>query len=344
MNAVKEELPDAEHRMCARHILANWKRDSKDPQLEILFWRIARSYTEGDYKDNLKALRDFSPGAYDSLLRTNPEAWSRAYFRIGSCCNDNLNNLSESFNKTIKEARKKPLLELLDDIRRQCMVRNAKRALVASRLKTRFTKRAHKEIEATKEKAKDCRRFTACGDLHEIVESDIAYTVDMQARTCGCIKWQLTGIPCIHASCVIMAKKLSFGDFVSNYYTANMWRLTYSRGIRPVQGMKLWPRLNRLPVLPPPYRLGNRGRPSNYERKKGQNESSSSTKLSRDRRVITCSNCHEENHNKATCTNSTVEPPPKRPRGRPRIHFQGETSEGLSQGPSQEIPQGSQIG
>ena len=252
MNAVKEELSEAEHRMCARHILVNWKRDSKDPRLEILFWKIARSYTEGDYKENLKELRLYSPGAHESLLRTNPVAWSRAYFRLGSCFNDNFNNLSESFNKTIKEARKKPLLELLEDIRRQCMVRNAKRAIVASRLRTRFTKRAHKEIEATKEKSKDCKRYIACGDYNEIDDGGTTYSVDMGARTCGYIKWQLTGILCIHASCVIMEKRLTFGDFVSNYYVANMWRLTYSCGIRPVQGMKLWPQLNRLPVLPPP--------------------------------------------------------------------------------------------
>ena len=80
VNAVKEELPEAEHQMCARHILANWKRESKYPQLEILFWRIARSYTEGDYKENLKALRLYSSGAHESLLRTAPVAWSRAYF------------------------------------------------------------------------------------------------------------------------------------------------------------------------------------------------------------------------------------------------------------------------
>ena len=61
-----------------------------------------------------------------------------------------------------------------------------------------------------------------------------------------------------------------------------------------VEGMKLWPMLNRLPVLHPPNRLGNRGRPSTYARQKIENESSSSstkTKLSRENRVMTCSNC-----------------------------------------------------
>ena len=47
------------------------------------------------------------------------------------------------------------------------MVRNAKRAIVTSRLKAKFTKIAHKEIEAIKEKSKNCKKFMACGDYHE---------------------------------------------------------------------------------------------------------------------------------------------------------------------------------
>jgi len=78
--------------------------------------------------------------------------------------------------------------------------------------------------------------------------------------------------------------------------------------------------MNRLPVLPPPYRLGNRGRPNNYDRKKGANESSSSsTKLGREKRMMTCSNCLDTGHNKTTCSNPTAEREPKRPRGRPRL-------------------------
>lgn len=88
------------------------------------------------------------------------------------------------------------------------MVHDAKRALVASRLKIKFTKRAHAEIEQTKKKSKVCKRYMACGHLHEVDDQSVAHTVDMDSHTCGCIKWQLTGIPCIHASCVIVEKKI----------------------------------------------------------------------------------------------------------------------------------------
>ena len=203
---------------------------------------------------------------------------------------------------------------------RQCMVRTAKRSLISNRLKTRFTKRAHVAIESAIAKGQDCIRYMATGNVFEIDDHGCYYSVDMNLKTCGCGMWQLNGIPCNHAACVISANKQKVDDYISDYY--KKWRKTYEHSIKPVEGMKLWPTLNRLPVLPPPNRLGNRGRPSNYARKKSANESSSQstskTRLSRDKRIMTCSNCREEGHTKVSCSNPRVEPEPKRPRGRPR--------------------------
>lgn len=53
LNAFHDELPKTEHRMCARHILENWKKSNKDIQLERMFLKIARSYTEEAFEDNL---------------------------------------------------------------------------------------------------------------------------------------------------------------------------------------------------------------------------------------------------------------------------------------------------
>ncbi|CAA7044788.1 unnamed protein product [Microthlaspi erraticum] len=99
--------------------------------------------------------------------------------------------------------------------------------------------------------------------------------------------------------------------------------------------MKLWPRLNRLPVLPPPNRLGNRGRPSNYARRKSINEATSSskkTKLTREKRIMTCSNCREEGNNKLSCSEPSAEPEAKRPRGRPKKNQEGGSHGGAQVG------------
>ncbi|RID74972.1 hypothetical protein BRARA_B02045 [Brassica rapa] len=338
VKAVHTILPQAEHRQCAKHIMDNWKRDSHDQELQRLFWKIARSYTIGEYTDNSEALKRFNLHAYNSLQNTNPESWSRAFFRIATCCNDNLNNLSESFNRTIREARRKPLLDLLEDIRRQCMVRNAKRSIIAGRLKTRFTKRAHCEIEKAINGSQHCIRYMARNNLYEVEHNSVNYVVDMNEKTCSCRKWQMVGIPCAHAASVIIGKKEKVEAYVNEYYTTQKWRETYKDGIKPVQGMMLWPRLNRLAVLPPPWRRGNPGRPSNYARRKGRNEfGSSKTMLTRRKRVMTCSNCKEDGHNKQGCKNPSVESQPKRPRGRPKnqgellqSHAQGSQAQGQS--------------
>ncbi|XP_010469626.1 PREDICTED: uncharacterized protein LOC104749643 [Camelina sativa] len=207
VKAIHNILPQAEHRQCAKHIMENWKRDSHDMELQRLFWKIARSYTIGKFNANMAALQSYNPGAFASLLKTKPETWSRALFRVGTCCNDNLNNLSESFNRTIRQARRTLLLEMLEDIRRQCMVKNQKRHIIAGRLKTRFTKRAHSEIEKMIEGSHFFIRSMARNDRHEVELHDDTYSVNMNDRTCGCIKWQMTGIPCVHAAFVIIAKK-----------------------------------------------------------------------------------------------------------------------------------------
>lgn len=321
MKAIHNVIPQAEHRQCARHIMDNWKRNSHDMELQRLFWKIARSYTTGEYGANMQALQNYNPGAFQSLLSTNPMTWSRAFFRLGSCCNDNLNNLSESFNRTIRQVRKKPLLDMLEDIRRQCMVRNEKIYIIAGKLNSRFTKRAHVEIEKMIKGSQFCVRWMARNDKHEVQLGDDTYTVDMNDNTCGCKKWQMTGIPCVHGASVIIGKKKKVEDFVIDWYTKERWQQTYKYGIQPVQGMRMWPIVNRLGVLPPPWRRGNPGRPSNYARRKGRYEvasSSTDSRLSRINCIITCSNCKEEGHNKQGCTKQRVESPPKRPRGRPR--------------------------
>lgn len=135
----------------------------------------------------------------------------------------------------------------------------------------------------------------ARNNLHEVEHNRVNYVVDMNEKTCGCRKWQMVGIPCVHAACVIIGKKEKVEAYANEYYTTKKWRETYKDGIKPVQGMMLWPRLNRLAVLPPPWRRGNPERPSNYARRKGRNEyGSSKTTLTRRKRVITCSNCKED--------------------------------------------------
>lgn len=127
IHGVATELPKAEHRACARHIYANLKKNHKSDSLKPLFWRVASSYNEPDFRKNLATFREFDPKACDELLKKDHRTWCRAFFRIGCCCADTHNNLTESFNRTLKAARKKPFVQMLELIRRDAMQRIANR-------------------------------------------------------------------------------------------------------------------------------------------------------------------------------------------------------------------------
>jgi hypothetical protein len=58
-----------------------------------------------------------------AILNTHPQHWSRAWFRLGSNCDSVDNNICESFNKWIIEARFFPIIIVLKTIRRKVMVR-----------------------------------------------------------------------------------------------------------------------------------------------------------------------------------------------------------------------------
>jgi len=69
-----------------------------------------------------KLAKETRPGA-QAIVNTHPQHWSRAWFRLGSNCDSVDNNLCESFNKWIVEAKYFPIITMLEAIRRKVMVR-----------------------------------------------------------------------------------------------------------------------------------------------------------------------------------------------------------------------------
>ncbi|KAG5598442.1 hypothetical protein H5410_029812 [Solanum commersonii] len=87
IGAILNILPLAEHRMCARHILANWAKDWRGLQRRQQFWSIAKSAFESQLRKNVAKMK---------LLD---------------------NNMSECFNSWILAARHKTIITMLDEIR-----------------------------------------------------------------------------------------------------------------------------------------------------------------------------------------------------------------------------------
>lgn len=114
---VKVILPHVEHRQCARHIYANFNKAFSGLELKKLFWACAMTGVEGDFLRNMEKIKTISPSAYEYLMSKEPKTWCRSYMSVGFACEAVENGISECFNSIIVEARKKPLITMLEEIR-----------------------------------------------------------------------------------------------------------------------------------------------------------------------------------------------------------------------------------
>lgn len=79
--------------------------------------------TKEGFKSNMEEFKKVSQKAYEHLIKRDPNTWSRAFFEVYRACEAIKNGISKSFNFVIVEARRKPLLMMLEEIRSYCMER-----------------------------------------------------------------------------------------------------------------------------------------------------------------------------------------------------------------------------
>ncbi|XP_033134218.1 uncharacterized protein LOC103841102 [Brassica rapa] len=263
--------------MCVRHIYGNVKgRHGKKTELKKLIWWLAWSYNEAEYKERLDRVFNYDSEVFEDVMKTNPTSWVRAFYKIGNFCEDVENNSTESFNSSIVQAREKPLVPMLETIARLAMVRIAARDVKATE---------HKHI---------CTPYVI-----EYLQEEHNKAANLEKRSCSCMKWDITGIPCEHGYGVILQKKLEAQDFVCHWFRTSTWRKTYEEGIIPIRGARFWPSSSAPSVhpAPDPDQPGRKKKNAKEKRKKGVNESPVKKKAKTLKRIMHCGICGEANHN-----------------------------------------------
>ncbi|KAI8568205.1 hypothetical protein RHMOL_Rhmol02G0179700 [Rhododendron molle] len=135
------------------------------------------------------------------------EQWCRSHFSPRSKCDYLVNNLNGSFNNYILEARDKPIISMLEWIRRKVMNRFQIKRMGMEKYNQAICLRIKAKLDVIKKDSKDSFAHF-CGEYKfEVDCHDTTYTVDLKEKTCGCRQWDLTGIPCKHACAAIGLNK-----------------------------------------------------------------------------------------------------------------------------------------
>ena len=119
--------------------------------------------------------------------------------------------------------------------------------------------------------------------------------------------WELSGIPCIHALAAYEHMNRDPVQGVHEWYSQQKWFEAYQFTIRPVYGSNMWKRTRDPPLLPPLMRT----MPGRPRKKRIIAPDENNSQVTRRGRIMTCSNCQERGHNKASCKKEAIPPPPK---------------------------------
>ncbi|CAH1447328.1 unnamed protein product [Lactuca virosa] len=159
------------------------------------------------------------------------------------------------------------------------------------------------------------------GALFETRHGYSAYKVDLDAHSCSCRLWEISGLPCVHAQAAINFTHRDPTDFISFWYHKDKFIEIYKDNILPVNGSNMWPYTEYLKPLPPLVRRMP-GRPKTKRRRHASEcqDSKFPTQKAKVSRTVRCGKCRELGHNKLSCKNGEglSDPVPKRKNGRPK--------------------------
>ena len=345
IEAVKNVMPYAEHRQCARHIYEGFRKQFTGLEFRELFWAASKASYPPRFNKIMDKIKKANPKAHKFLMDKNPKTWSRAFFEVGRGCEAVENGFSECFNSVILSVRDKPLLTMLESMRVIVLERMHRMREISKK----WTPGVCPNIQKRLEWMKDQQRYVSCstyckfivtmvifplttmlycrfwhvipagGNVFEVRSGSQAYTVDEPKNTCTCRMWQLSGIPCVHATKLILYINKMPESYVPAWFKTEMYHVTYSSYMKPVDGIDFWPDQSMYSLILPPKPKKMPGRPRK-KRIRSRVEGGSSTRVSKVGVVMSCSICHQPGHNKKSCKNEPVQevPKEKKPRGRPR--------------------------
>ncbi|KAL0294049.1 UNVERIFIED_CONTAM: hypothetical protein Sangu_3226300, partial [Sesamum angustifolium] len=276
IEALRELVPDAEHRYCLRHMYANFQN-----QIQIcttyFFGKAASTANKQEFHIYMKRIAEIDPKiasdvetANEWLSKIPPQHWCRAFFSVTSKCDILVNNLYQE----------KGMEKFSGDVCPNVMKKINKQGKLARHCYSRWCGANEFEVDHFLDK----------------------YVVDLDKKTCTCGMFQLNAYPCCHAYAAIADRRDPVEVYIADCYKKDMYLKCYSHMIHAVPGKKEWVQTGCDPLMAPKIKK-KRGRPTKA-RRKGPDElqGSISTRKGLTRR---CQNCLELGHNKGTCTKPT---------------------------------------
>ncbi|XP_025692851.1 uncharacterized protein [Arachis hypogaea] len=202
--AYDDVIPGVENQFCVRHLYINFRKRFPGLQLKQLMWRCAKATHWRDWERNMAKLKAVNQETYRYLIAIPPRY--------------TVNNIFESFNVAIVDAREKPIVIMLEEIRVKLMTWWAENRDLAQNYAGTILPRIRIKLERRSRSAREWPPYWSAAQKYEVVNGLDKFTVDLGSSECSCRRWQLNGIPCVHAISCIKFKGLGLEPYVADCY------------------------------------------------------------------------------------------------------------------------------
>ncbi|GJN20270.1 hypothetical protein PR202_gb07625 [Eleusine coracana subsp. coracana] len=294
--AVSQVFEDSHHAFCLHHIMEEfkgelrkgpWSQQIRETMIED-FTRAAQACSIEDFNMSIESIRNISTEAADWIIASKPEHWSDAIFR--GCRYDHFSsNIVDAFNNWIPTKKEGSIVLMIDTLRMKIMEVIESRCEACKSWSGPLT--PSMEFKAQEEVLKAGKMTVLCSSETVFeVRGNAIFVVNLANWECTCRRWQLSGLPCMHAVAVFNRIGRSFYDYCSKFFRIESYQLTYSGTIFPIPDMDTVDFSAGANLIPPP-----KPRTSDKPRRKRLNPNKVSTV------VRLCSRCKQAGHNKATC-------------------------------------------
>lgn len=240
-------------------------------------------------------------GAKQSLENKDINQWCRAFFKSGTKCDCVDNNSTEAWNFILISARSKPIVSMNESIREYLMERRIQRINFVSKWKLNCGPNI---IDTVNENCiAGCRWKIKWNGAEEfqVYYGRTQHCVHIGDKTCSCGAWQLSGIPCCHATTAIKSRAKDPFDYLDKCYSKEKFIAAYNHPIKVVGSEEFLPNSGRgelYPLLPKPMP----GSPKKARRRRKYEPKKSKTKISRHGKDMHCGICNSNTHNSKTCS------------------------------------------
>ncbi|VFQ91172.1 unnamed protein product [Cuscuta campestris] len=131
------------------------------------------------------------------------------------------------------------------------------------------------------------------------MDGNTNFTVRLRDHACDCNKWQVTGLPCKHATRCILRLNEKLEDYCSHWFSVEKYKGLYDGIIHPIPDSCMWGESSE-PTLDPPREHKKKGRPKKHKRREGVDDLRIKKKGFA-HGTKRCSKCKQLGHNHRTC-------------------------------------------